>query len=623
MANIFFPWNIKYPDVNDEVLNLDWLLRTLEKAIKDINDFIGINTIKYADPILWDITRQYEANTLVVDGHSGNAFISTKAVPAGVHLNNSEYWTQIYNYADVVDTLRSQIAYNEKESTTATRNYAINDLVFTNGILYRVISPMIAGDSFVPNSNVTQTTINTELLREILARDNAINNAVSTINDIIGRLSDLDTSIKSSIVAAINSEVSDRELGDQDLKNQIGHLSSLETSVTTDLVSAINSELSDREAADTTLQSNIDNVRELIATVSYDYIVDINGSGDYTSLASCVNDAPSGSKIFVKKGTYNNEVVNCVGKKLYITGEDKFSTIIQNNYDDYNRAPLNIGKGVVSNISFKSTGTSGTAGQHAYAVHVDNVDLYQEELTFIDCFMQSASVSAVGVGTRNDCKLTFDNCLIETTDATSDAMYIHPAGNSTYGGNNQMVYLTNCIIHSRGNVVLHISKIGDASNNTYITAIGTVLQTNTLNRTGLIWQTTHDTDSQGGVYFIRGAGNSYPLLNQDTFVPGQQRVSGRYLNQAVKTVVISDTLTAATQKSMSLPSDCSYVVGLSGIFRPTGSSICYPIAAKAANTTDYHEAYFVETSKTLYAISSQDANVVLTVDYISDADTYI
>ena len=33
-------------------------------------DFVNLNTIKYADPIQWNITKQYETNTVVIDGNT-------------------------------------------------------------------------------------------------------------------------------------------------------------------------------------------------------------------------------------------------------------------------------------------------------------------------------------------------------------------------------------------------------------------------------------------------------------------------------------------------------------------------------------------------------------------------
>lgn len=49
-----------FPYTNFHDLNLDWIVQELEKLTGDVRDFISINAIKYADPIQWDITRQYE-----------------------------------------------------------------------------------------------------------------------------------------------------------------------------------------------------------------------------------------------------------------------------------------------------------------------------------------------------------------------------------------------------------------------------------------------------------------------------------------------------------------------------------------------------------------------------------
>ena len=159
------PWWIHYPYVNDEIQNLDWLLKVSNENTETIKNFIGINTIKYADPILWDITSQYEANTIVVDPQTGDAYISTKAVPYGVALSNEGYWTRIYNYASEIHVFREQIAADEQLSTTATAPRSVDDLVFLNGLLYIVTAPMIAGDSYVEGSNCAKTTINAQLLR--------------------------------------------------------------------------------------------------------------------------------------------------------------------------------------------------------------------------------------------------------------------------------------------------------------------------------------------------------------------------------------------------------------------------------------------------------------------------
>ena len=177
------PWWIKYPNVNDEALNLDWLLRKMTDLIIEVNNFINLNTIKYANPILWDITSQYEANTVVIDPQTGDAYLSTTPVPAGVLLTNTDYWTPIYNYEQAISNLRKQIAAaDEGKSTTATASRYVGQLVWLDGVLNRILTPMNAGDAYVEGTNCSALTI----------------------ENLLGNLYDLNTIDKTNLVAAIN-----------------------------------------------------------------------------------------------------------------------------------------------------------------------------------------------------------------------------------------------------------------------------------------------------------------------------------------------------------------------------------------------------------------------------------
>lgn len=194
----------KYPYTDIGELNLDWVIEKIKEMEHDLKNFINLNTIKYADPILWSITTQYEANTVVVDPATGNAFISIQPVPSGVSISNTDYWTQIYNYASELEKLREQIAYDEGSSTTATRSYAIDDLVFYNGgDLVRVTSPMIPGDSFVLNSNCVATTI----AQEVVNGSASLN---QKIDDEIQDRQDADTTLG----GRIDDEIVDRQYED-------------------------------------------------------------------------------------------------------------------------------------------------------------------------------------------------------------------------------------------------------------------------------------------------------------------------------------------------------------------------------------------------------------------------
>ena len=109
---MLFPWYIKYPNQNDEILNLDWILSTIDNLVNEVANFVTLNTIKYADPIQWNITTQYEKNTVVIDPVTGSAYISTKPVPSGVGLNNEDYWNIIFT----LDVMVKSEALNPRSS---------------------------------------------------------------------------------------------------------------------------------------------------------------------------------------------------------------------------------------------------------------------------------------------------------------------------------------------------------------------------------------------------------------------------------------------------------------------------------------------------------------------------
>ena len=54
----------KAPYTNFHDLNLDWIIEVLNEFNTKLTNFVSLATIKYADPIQWDITSQYEATGL-------------------------------------------------------------------------------------------------------------------------------------------------------------------------------------------------------------------------------------------------------------------------------------------------------------------------------------------------------------------------------------------------------------------------------------------------------------------------------------------------------------------------------------------------------------------------------
>ena len=97
----------KYPYTDFHELNLDYVLNAIKIMKSDIENFINFNSIKYADPLAWNITTQYAANTVVIDPATGIAYLSTQAVPSGVVITDQDYWTAIFDmsqfFADLGD----------------------------------------------------------------------------------------------------------------------------------------------------------------------------------------------------------------------------------------------------------------------------------------------------------------------------------------------------------------------------------------------------------------------------------------------------------------------------------------------------------------------------------------
>lgn len=156
----------EYPYVNYNDMNLDWLIKTMKLLENDMKVFVNVNTIKYADPLQWNITSQYEKNTLVQD-ENGNTYLSKKPVPAGVILGNADFWLKVADFTRVADLIRENIAVaNDGNNTTTTEDREVNDLVWWNDNLYKVIRAMNNGDRYVVNENIEHVTIE-ELLNEI------------------------------------------------------------------------------------------------------------------------------------------------------------------------------------------------------------------------------------------------------------------------------------------------------------------------------------------------------------------------------------------------------------------------------------------------------------------------
>lgn len=197
------------PYTNFHDLNLDWIIDTLNDFNDRLTNFVSLATIKYANPIQWDVTSQYEANTVVIDSQ-GNAYLSVQPVPSGVSLDRTEYWTKIGNFNELFANVKKAITPNDEgHSTTATAARAVDDLVWVNGALVRITRAMSIGDAYAPGSNCVTSSTN-EILRYLLTAINAEQQAREEA------INQLDT--------ALTAEQQAREQADTQLQNSVGDI---------------------------------------------------------------------------------------------------------------------------------------------------------------------------------------------------------------------------------------------------------------------------------------------------------------------------------------------------------------------------------------------------------------
>ena len=287
----------QFPYTNFHELNLNWILNALMEIQKTMEQFVAINSLKYADPILWDITSQYEKNTIVIDPQSGTAYISVQAVPSGVALTNTDYWTVVFNLEQFVTRANNNLTVRVEETTTLNATFAtpINHWLIWNNVLYRATTNIIPGDQYVENSNIVSFTIEDIVgyIQDLQTTNK--DNIIAAINELvtnIGDMTTLNTTDKSTIVAAINEVLTT-------LTTVAGDLTNLTTTDKSNLVAAINEVLTtlttvtgDLTNLTTTDKSNlvaaINEVLTTLTTVTGD-LTDLTTT-DKSNLVAAINE---------------------------------------------------------------------------------------------------------------------------------------------------------------------------------------------------------------------------------------------------------------------------------------------------------------------------------------------
>ena len=217
MGRIYDLFISKYNYTDFHELNLDWLIAAVKQFEYEMENFVAINAVKYADPIQWDITRQYEKNTIVIDPITGTAYISAKAVPMGVALSREDYWNVVFDLGRFI-TLSAQNFANTYEAlptTTATMETPKDGWIVWNTTLYKALNDIHIGDMYVVEGNIEKKTVEDFFNTEVQTRAEEDTRIELSLTDLINSKvgveaqtrADEDARIELALTDLINSKV--------------------------------------------------------------------------------------------------------------------------------------------------------------------------------------------------------------------------------------------------------------------------------------------------------------------------------------------------------------------------------------------------------------------------------
>lgn len=138
----------EFPHTRNYDGDLGWIIKILEELTDAYNNFFDLNKITFHDPIEWDISESYKANTIVYDVQSETLYISRDAVPAGIDILNSDYWVVVSPFK--IDNVLSLTSINPVANRTITS--AINEINIDTSALDNKINNKISEEATARNN---------------------------------------------------------------------------------------------------------------------------------------------------------------------------------------------------------------------------------------------------------------------------------------------------------------------------------------------------------------------------------------------------------------------------------------------------------------------------------------
>ena len=191
----------EFPHTREYEGDLGYIIKKLLELTDKYNTFFEYNSIRFHDPITWNISESYPAYNIVYDEYTETLYISKQPIPAGIAITNEEYWEVISPFH--IDTVLNTESPNPIANKTVAN--AIEDL---RAILNHEIEARGSEDAL----------LNSRIDNETSAREQA----VSSLNTEVSELSE-----------GLESEITTRAETDATLASRIDSIIALPDGSTT------------------------------------------------------------------------------------------------------------------------------------------------------------------------------------------------------------------------------------------------------------------------------------------------------------------------------------------------------------------------------------------------------
>ena len=441
----------EFPHTRNYEGDLGFVIKKLIELTEKYNTFFAYNSIKFADPIEWNITTQYAPYTIVFDSLNEYSYISKQAVPTGITLDNTDYWEVLGSMlidgdarAEIERILRF-ISNIYETSNIASADRDAGDYFVMGGYLWKTTAAVLTGEAYVEGTNCEKISIE-DMIREIasdtitvdstlnILSNNAIANrpvavkfinidtAISNINTILTALGDSITNIEGDITNIegdivnlrddLTSETSNRENADNTLSTRIDNIASLAAGSTTGDAELIDGRTSYMGRVYTNIGSAIrGQATELHNAIKY---ASTKTVVDYAAMYSWVPGTLDNSGAVAADSSYmalGDYIPVTLGEILHFINSNANYTMVRCLYDSsktlVNRTVLTASEndriyGVTSGVAFVriAIGINQTADYHIYSEDTSISYLNDETLKYVDDDLNrlESSINMIDVG---------------------------------------------------------------------------------------------------------------------------------------------------------------------------------------------------------------------------------